>query len=172
MDAAGIVPEIIDVPPTQILKVTYPSGAIVDQGNDLTPTQVKDQPSVSWDADENALYTLMLVSPDLPEMIKDVIEWLVVNIPGNNVSKGQSVMDFCGAGPPSGTGKHRFIYLVFKQSNPIKTNVYIKEKEIEGRFRSRVRDLIKEHNLGIPVAGNFFRTEYDDYVPTLIAQLN
>ncbi|XP_055849021.1 phosphatidylethanolamine-binding protein homolog F40A3.3-like [Episyrphus balteatus] len=172
MEAAGIVPEIIDVPPIQVLKVTYPSGVTVDNGNDLTPTQVKDQPSVMWDADENALYTLMLVAPDVPEKIKDALHWLVVNIPGNDLSKGQSVMDFAGSGPPLGSGKHRYIFLVFKQSNPIETNVYIKEKEIVGRFKSKVRDLIKEHNLSDLVAGNFYRAEYDDYVPILRASLN
>lgn len=29
-------------------------------GNELTPTQVKDQPSVDWSADPNAFYTLCM----------------------------------------------------------------------------------------------------------------
>jgi len=40
--------------------VCYPSGVKVDQGNELTPTQVKDQPTVKWQADGNALYTVCM----------------------------------------------------------------------------------------------------------------
>lgn len=29
-------------------------------GNELTPTQVKDEPSVSWPADPNSFYTLCM----------------------------------------------------------------------------------------------------------------
>lgn len=32
-------------------------------GNVLTPTQVKDQPTVEWDAEPNAFYTLCLTDP-------------------------------------------------------------------------------------------------------------
>jgi len=40
--------------------VSYPSGVVVNMGNELTPTQVKDEPSVNWPADPNALYTLCM----------------------------------------------------------------------------------------------------------------
>lgn len=42
------------------LQVSYPSGVTVDFGNELTPTQVKDEPTVSWPADPNAFYTLCM----------------------------------------------------------------------------------------------------------------
>ncbi|XP_055907095.1 protein D2-like [Eupeodes corollae] len=172
MQESGIVPEVIDVAPDEILQVTYPSGVKVDQGNNLTPTQVKDQPSLLWDADENSLYTILMTDPDVPEKIKEAMHWLVVNIPGNKLSKGQCVMEYAGSGPPLGSGKHRYIFLVFKQTNEIKTNVYVSNTKIEGRFKLKTRDLIKEYNLGNPKAGNFYRAEYDDYVPILHSQLN
>lgn len=40
--------------------MTYPSGVSVDMGNKLTPTQVKDEPTVSWSADSNEFYTLCM----------------------------------------------------------------------------------------------------------------
>jgi len=36
------------------------SGVKALLGNELTPTKVKDQPSVSWNADPNSFYTLCL----------------------------------------------------------------------------------------------------------------
>lgn len=41
-------------------QVTYPSGVSVDFGNELTPTQVKDEPSVNWPTDSSAFYTLCM----------------------------------------------------------------------------------------------------------------
>ncbi|XP_055849017.1 protein D1-like [Episyrphus balteatus] len=169
MQEAGIVPDVIDVAPTKVVQVTYPNGLEVNQGNELTPTQVKNQPTVHWDAEENALYTLLMTDPDASEQFREVRHWLVVNIPGNKVSEGQSVVDYVGSGPPLGSGKHRYIFLVFKQPNEIKTSLYISKKTRTGRTSTKARDLIKEYNLGNPVAGNFYLAEYDDYVPILHA---
>lgn len=67
MEAHKIVPDVIDFAPKLIAKVNachfswlsyfnqyfvfqiiYPSGVAVNLGNELTPTQVKDQPTVAW----------------------------------------------------------------------------------------------------------------------------
>lgn len=45
------------------LKVSYPSGVTVSLGNELTPTQVKDVPQVSWEAEKGAYYTLLMTDP-------------------------------------------------------------------------------------------------------------
>lgn len=37
--------------------------------------------------------------------------WVVVNIPGGDVSKGEVCAEYVGAGPPKGTGLHRYIIL-------------------------------------------------------------
>lgn len=42
------------------LQVKYPSGVEVKDGNELTPTQVKDQPEVNFKADKNSFYTLIM----------------------------------------------------------------------------------------------------------------
>lgn len=42
------------------LKVNYQSGVEANLGNELTPTQVKDVPQVSWNAEEDQFYTLVL----------------------------------------------------------------------------------------------------------------
>ena len=48
------------------LKVTWENGAKAAFGNELTPTQVKNRPTVHWDADPNAFYTLIMTDPDAP----------------------------------------------------------------------------------------------------------
>ena len=37
--------------------------------------------------------------------------WLVVNIPGNDISKGDTIAQYIGAAPPVGTGLHRYVIL-------------------------------------------------------------
>jgi hypothetical protein len=42
-----------------LLQVTYGSLS-VDEGNELTPTQVKDPPTVKWGADSDSYYLLCM----------------------------------------------------------------------------------------------------------------
>lgn len=85
----------------------------------MTPTQVKDRPTVTYSADPSAYYTLTMIDPDAPTRqnpeISEVRHWVMVNIPGNKVSVGQTLVEYIGSGPPQGTGLHRYIFLVFKQ---------------------------------------------------------
>lgn len=56
----GVVPDVIDNLPKDVLSVTYPGDLSVDIGKEFTPTQVKDKPSVKWVADSSAFYTLCM----------------------------------------------------------------------------------------------------------------
>lgn len=56
----GVIPDVIDTVPAAVVKVSYPTGVTVDLGKELTPTQVKDQPTVDWDADGSSFYTLCM----------------------------------------------------------------------------------------------------------------
>lgn len=93
------------------------------QGNELTPTQVKDAPTVTYTADDNSFYTLLLVDPDAPSRatptFREVRHWAVVNIPGNKVESGETIIEYIGSGPPQATGLHRYVFLVYKQSGKL-----------------------------------------------------
>ncbi|XP_061395643.1 protein D3-like [Musca vetustissima] len=174
MDASGIIPDIIDEKPGAAAKVVYHGGVNVEFGKELTPTQVKDQPEVSWEAEDGALYTLLMVDPDAPSRqepsYREALHWLVINIPGNKVSNGQVVADYIGSGPPEGTGLHRYVFLIFKQEQRISAEKHIPKSSLEGRLNVKTRDYISKYNLGNPVAGNYYEAQYDEYVPTLMAQ--
>lgn len=79
MERHQVVPDVIDIAPTEIIQVHYRveiynwiyinfkfrlkvafENATVDLGNELTPTVVKDQPSISYSADSDAYYTLCM----------------------------------------------------------------------------------------------------------------
>jgi hypothetical protein len=57
----GIVPDVLNsVPEIETLKVSYPSGVSVNLGNVLTPTQVKDEPTIEYEGETGAFYTLLM----------------------------------------------------------------------------------------------------------------
>lgn len=100
-------------------KIAYPSGAAVGLGNILTPTQAKNKPQVVWPAEKDAYYTLVKTDPDAPSRenpsYREFCHWIVMNIPGSAVEKGEEIFEYIGAGPPKGTGLHRYVFLVYKQ---------------------------------------------------------
>lgn len=172
-----IAPDVLDdLPDLTFLKITYPEDLSVNLGNILTPTQVKEQPKVEWTADEGAFYTLLMTDPDAPSRKepsrREFRHWLVINIPGNDLSAGEPIFQYIGSGPPQGTGLHRYVFLLFKQpSGKVDfESPYVSDHSALGRPATSTRDLIKKYKLQL-VAGNFYQAEYDDYVPTLHAQL-
>jgi hypothetical protein len=62
-----------------VLQVTYES-LNVDDGNELTPTQVKDPPTVRWAADDDSYYLLCMTGTQAAGDISTVCDvfWVVV----------------------------------------------------------------------------------------------
>ncbi|CAH1156113.1 unnamed protein product [Phaedon cochleariae] len=175
MEANGVVPDVIEVAPQEVVQVSYPSGVKVDLGNELTPTQVKDDPSLKWNGDQDTLYTVAMVDPDAPSRkeptLREVLHWLVGNVPGTEVQKGVALAGYRGSGPPLGTGLHRYVFLIYKQSGRIEFDEKpISKTSREGRLKFSIKKFAEKYNLGQPVWGNFYQAQYDDYVPTLHKQ--
>jgi len=178
MDTEQVVRDVIDTMPQHVLEVKYSSGVEMKLGNELTPTQVQNVPhSIVWPAEAGALYTLVLTDPDAPSRVnpkyREWHHWLVVNIPENDIGKGETLSEYVGSGPPKGTGLHRYVMLVYKQEGKIVPE----EKRLtntsgDGRANFKVRDFAKKYNLGEPIAGNFYQAQWDDYVPKLYEQLS
>lgn len=171
-----VVPDVIDTVPQSIITVKYPSGVSVELGNELTPTLVKDEPSISWSVkSEQHLHTLVMVDPDAPSrknpVLRQVLHYMVTNIPGTDLSKGVTNVGYLGSGPPANTGLHRYVYLVYEQPGKMESSLNTSKNSREGRVKFSIRDWAKEKGLGEPIAINFYQAQYDDYVPILHASL-
>ncbi|XP_013193309.2 protein D3 isoform X2 [Amyelois transitella] len=172
----GVVPDVVPVAPAALAEVKYPSGVQAQEGNELTPTQVKNQPTVSWFADPNSYYTLAMTDPDAPSRAEPTFRewhhWLVGNIPGDNVAAGDTLSAYVGSGPPQGTGLHRYVFLVYKQ--PSKLNFdepRLTNTSDANRGKFSIAKFAAKYKLGDPIAGNLYQAQYDDYVPLLYKQL-
>nr|ATU82444.1 venom protein PE-binding-like protein [Lethocerus distinctifemur] len=173
-----IVPDVVGVAPQETLEVTYDGGKLkVDGGNELTPTQVKDIPSVKWVAEPGALYTLCMTDPDAPSRkdpkFREWHHWLVGNIPGNDVANGETLSAYVGSGPPKGTGLHRYVFLLYKQKSKLNfTEPKLPNTSGDNRGKFSISKFAEKYDLGNPIAGNFYQAQWDDYVPTLYKQLS
>ncbi|XP_026725656.1 protein D3-like [Trichoplusia ni] len=172
-----VVPDVINFAPSELVTVTYPSGFVVETGKELTPTQVKDQPVVTWAAKGDSYYTLALVDPDAPSRenpkFREWHHWLIGNILGGDIAKGEVLSQYIGSGPPQGTGLHRYVFLVYKQSEKLDYSKIPKLPNNSGEKRGKfsISKFAHEFKLGTPVAGNFYVAKYDNYVPKLYAKL-
>lgn len=171
-----VVPDVIACAPSELLSVRYPSGVEVSEGNVLTPTQVQCEPTLSWNADAAAYYTVCMTDPDAPSRkeatYREWHHWLVGNVPGSDIAKGEVLSAYVGSGPPPGTGLHRYVFLIFKQQGKLNFDEpRLPNDDGDGRGCFKIAAFAKKYNLGDPQAGNFYQAEYDDYVPKLYEQL-
>ena len=61
-----IIPDLLDAAIEKVLKISYNSGVELNPGDILTPTQVKDQPIVEFDAVDGDFYTILMTDLDAP----------------------------------------------------------------------------------------------------------
>ncbi|XP_015610253.1 protein D3 [Cephus cinctus] len=172
-NAAKIVPDILDKAPTELIEVKF-GDKEVNLGNELTPTEVKDIPEIHYKHEGGVLYTLVLTDPDAPVRgyNREWQHWLVGNIPEDKVAKGEVLTEFVSSAPPKDSGLHRYIFLLYKQNQGAIT---FDERRLSNRDNRRNRFSIKKfaakYNLEGPIAGNFYKAKFDDYVPTVHKQL-
>lgn len=177
MEKLDVVPDVLDKLPGSVLQVKYQDHN-VGGGNELTPTQVKSPPKVSWNGEQGQFYTLCMTDPDAPSRSnpkqREWHHWLVVNIPGEAIEKGEVLTQYVGAGPPKGSGLHRYVLVVYKQPNGKQSFSGVKKftnRTGTGRGKFSIRTFAKTQNLGDPVAVNMFQAQWDSYVPKLYEQL-
>src|SRR5262249_36572804 len=114
-------------------------------------------------------YTLAMVDPDVPSRRKptkrEFKHWLVVNIPGVDVAKGHIIAAYRGSAPSKTSKAHRYVFLVYKQPALINVSesMVINNNTREGRIHFNIRVFAKTHDLGEPVAANFYLAQYDHY---------
>ncbi|EDS33459.1 phosphatidylethanolamine-binding protein 2 [Culex quinquefasciatus] len=117
-----------------------------------------------------------MTDPDAPSRkeptYREWHHWLVGNIPGADVAKGETLSEYVGSGPPEGTGLHRYVFLVYKQNGKLSFDEpRLTNRSGDNRGGFSIAKFAEKYKLGNPVAGNFYQAQWDDYVPILYKQL-
>ncbi|XP_017051587.1 putative odorant-binding protein A5 [Drosophila ficusphila] len=176
MKEMEVMPEILDEPPRELLRIKYDNTFDIEEGKSYTPSELKFQPRLDWNADPESFYTVLMICPDAPNrenpMYRSWLHWLVVNVPGLDTMKGQPISDYFGPLPPKDSGVQRYLILVYQQSDKLEFD----EKKIElsdadGHSNFDVMKFAQKYEMGTPVAGNIFLSRWDEYVPELMKTL-
>ncbi|OWF38006.1 39S ribosomal protein L38, mitochondrial-like [Mizuhopecten yessoensis] len=141
----------------------------VYNGNILSPSEVEGNPQVEYDFVPDTLYTLALTAPDshLQKNSAEYLHWLVGNIPGDDISKGEELCSYIPPFPVRGTGFHRYVFVLYKQEKKIDFHqdkrpdncLSLKQRTFKtAEFYRRLEDDIT------PVSLAFFQSEWDESV--------
>lgn len=176
--ASQIVPNVIPVPPEHQLEVIYSIFNRVSLGEELTPTSVRNLPSVVkclfCGVRLTGFYSLVMIDPDAPSRDNpyeaNFLHFMAVNIPGHRLAyglhMGETVAEYVGAGPALTTGYHRYIFLLYHQPNgrTLFNEPRIPSTNASLRRNFALDSFVARYGLEL-VAGNFFQAAYDSSVP-------
>ncbi|CAF0967437.1 unnamed protein product [Rotaria sordida] len=86
-----------------------------------TQTEPKVQINVDTDS-QNSHFTLVMIDPDAPqrgnERAGPWLHWIQAGFVGNDIKSGKTLADYQGPAPPSGTGPHQYVFLLYKSDTP------------------------------------------------------
>ncbi|XP_058803998.1 protein D2-like [Phymastichus coffea] len=171
--AANIEPDIIDISPNETIEIKYGKKEI-QLGTEITPSEAKDIPEIHYKYQGGILYTLVMTDPDIPVRgyNREWQHWVVGNIPEDKVAKGEVLTEYVGPAPPKNSGLHRYVFLLYRQNQG---SITFDERRIGNRDKRRnrfsVKRFAKKYNLEGPIAGNYMKAQYDDYVPVVQRQI-
>lgn len=163
-----IAPDLIEAIPEAIFEASFEAGQI-SMGNRFTPEQASAAPSgIDFPRTAGAKYTIAMLDPDAPTMsdpkFGPILHWLVVNVEAGDVKapvdyeKGSELFSYRGPKPPAGSGPHRYVFLAYKQQKTIESPQTL-VVPYEDRKNFKIAEFTKQHDLGNPIAINYFLAE-------------
>lgn len=166
MNTDGIVPEILNSLPKSLINVNYGNGKDVHLGVQLTPSEVQEEPKVKWEAAADKFYTLLMIDPDAPSrswpFLGQVMHWMVANVKDCDLTTGELFAAYGGAGPPIGTGFHRYIFLVFEHSEKIDyTEKHSAKGSRKNRMRFSLQKFMEKYKFESAFAWNYFNAKWN-----------
>jgi len=168
---AGIVPALLaNFTPSAVLNFAFNGVGNVAPGTPLTQAQVKTTPSLSLIPGNSTVgfsgkFTLAMVDAGpvgFDESQGQTRHWLLnsVTVTGTNVTTGTglAVTPYAGPAPPTGTGPHRYVILLYTQSDNFSPPANLSTANISVSVFDFTA-YVQSSNLGPLVAANYFTVE-------------
>ena len=152
----------VDSSKLKLLPVTDSDGNMLGKcGKTVLLQRFEKKPRIGisalGEAFRNKKLTLIMIDPDAPSKTnpkcRSWLHWMVTNIKGGDGSTGNENVEFNAPTPPKGSGLHRYIFLLFEQSE----NLSVVGQS--NRCGFHVGKFVKNNNLKGPIALNMFRTQ-------------
>lgn len=163
-------PQLVPAAPSSITKLSWGAALRVhDLGAVLTPSAVHERPRINYNIHANRFYTVVLLDMDAPSRAHPIaaqwLHWLVINVPGRDLSRGDTIAEYAGPTPPQGTGQHRYVVLVYEQTKKIlpEDQVRIARDSQNGRAKWHLERYLAANDAGAKLVSiNFFLAEYEE----------
>ncbi|XP_046543315.1 uncharacterized protein LOC124253554 [Haliotis rubra] len=144
--------------------LTRPQDFVIDPlANSIYPPyDLREEPEVTWPAEENALYTVMMFDPNPFYM-----HALYVNVPGGRLQNGDTILPYSGPGNPLDRN-NPYVWLVFKQKRSLDPS-----QVPNSRRPVHVQDLVSQLALSTRSYGiSVILTSTDEYTAAFIRSVN
>ncbi|KAK2582346.1 hypothetical protein KPH14_004682 [Odynerus spinipes] len=140
--------------------------ARVYHGNVIKPKEASNPPIINYDGSSDTLWTILMTTPDgnLQNSNNEYCHWFIGNIPGNDIAKGEQLIDYLRPIPPRGLGYCRYIFVLYKQDKHIDYTKYKKQQPCLNLSERdwNTLDFYREHQDYITPAGlAFFQSDWD-----------
>lgn len=169
---AGLVPYLMaNFTPTALLTATYAGGGIVTPGQLLPKSRTQTAPNltitpVNMTTLLNEKYTLVMVdawAPGHTDPRGQICHWVVNGVTVQDYSvlthAGVEVEQYRGPTPPSGSGPHRYVILLYAQQFPIVSPPQGFHILNNNPGFCHLADYVKASNIGPLIAGTYFTVE-------------
>ena len=134
------------------MEIIYPSMRLYKNNLFLSIEESSIEPIINLNYGPKSFYTLLMFDPDAVGGNK--IHWLIVNITKNDIFSGDTIVNYKGPNPPKDSGKHHYVFSLFRQHKIIvPENVVIESRFIE---LDRLFSMLKTNN-------NYFTLENIKY---------
>ena len=119
---------------------------VISDGDEITAAEAQAPLTVSWPANPNQLYTLVMVDHNGPEA--PFLHSLIIDIPGNKVEQGLVDMPYLPPRPPSSGQDHEYEIFVLAQGlGPRTGRERIRHVMHRVRHYFRLSEFSERHNL-------------------------
>jgi len=95
------------------MEIIYPSTKLYKNKLFLSIEESSVEPTIILNYGLKSLYTLLMFDPDAVGGNK--IHWLIVNITKNDIFTGNTIINYKGPKPPKDSGKHHYVFSLFRQ---------------------------------------------------------
>ena len=112
------------------MDINYQNNKLYKNNLFITLEEAHIKPKIILRKNKKKIYTLLMFDPDAIGGNK--IHWLIVNIINDDISSGNTLIEYKGPTPPKGSGIHHYTFVLAEQIDFIKIdNIKFETRFIE-----------------------------------------
>ncbi|XP_065223330.1 protein D3-like [Planococcus citri] len=169
---AKLIPNMIESVPNSTCRVSFTYYCAAPRpGQEIRVDMASLRaPKVRWEARKNRWYTMIMASPDMPDVDNSTYyqewdEWVVVNIPQRKLRKGNVIRPYKIGQEARNNGPTYYVFLIYEQPEYL---YFVEEVQVIPGVRDwRSSWFVYKYNLTGPVAANYYKMVYQRWTTVL-----